>query len=101
MKVIEILKARLKELESASKIVKMDNSQERFKVPILNIIKAIEELEELEIRNCKGCKHYGEYEYEICGAEDFTRIVKGCTLLLKIFEDGFCCNKWEAKNENL
>lgn len=65
------------------------------------IDEAIKELEELEIRNCKGCKHYGEYEYEICGAEDFTRIVKGCTLMLKIFEDGFCCNKWEAKNENL
>ena len=45
---IKILKSRLKELETASKIVRMDNSQERFKLPILNIIKAIEELEQLQ-----------------------------------------------------
>lgn len=66
-----------------------------------DVNESIKELEDLKSRSCKSCKHHGEYEYEICGAEDFTRIVKGCTLMLKIFEDGFCCNKWEAKNENL
>jgi hypothetical protein len=42
LKAIGILKGRLKELEGASKIVTMNNSQERFKLPILNIIRAIE-----------------------------------------------------------
>ena len=54
-------------------------------------------IEKYENRSCDNCKHYGEYEYEICGAEDFTRIVKGCTLILCNFEEGFCCNKWESK----
>lgn len=64
---------------------------------VIEIKESIAELEALENRSCDNCKHYGEYEYEICGAEDFTRIVKGCTLILCNFEEGFCCNQWESK----
>ncbi len=98
LKVLEILKGRLKELESASKIVKMDNSQEKYKLPILNIIRAIAELEALQNRSCEGC-NYSYYDFIDCIAlcnnkdneQEYLHDSK-----MQITSD-FCCNKWESK----
>ena len=60
------------------------------------MIDLIEELEELENRSCENCKYWFyktlETNIETCNFG----------LISHDYEsDSFCCNKWEAKNENL
>ena len=60
------------------------------------INEAIKELEEIEIRSCDNCKYWFyktlETNIETCNFGLISHDYKS---------DSFCCNKWEAKNENL
>lgn len=48
-------------------------------------------------RTCDNCGLYGEFEYEIPGAEDFTNTTEGCTLFRIFFKKSHSCNEWESK----
>lgn len=64
---------------------------------ITNLVNRI--YDEFDERRCDSCKWYGEYEYEIPGAEDFQASCVGCALLkIKIGAD-FCCSKYSKKNK--
>lgn len=93
LKALEILRSRLNELETASKIVTIDNNQERFKLPILNTIRAIEELEEINNRSCIKCNTY----YLKC--KIFNAYWKKSESSLIIDASSFFCNRYEAKGE--
>lgn len=52
--------------------------------------------DDFESQTCGNCIHYGEWEYEIPGAEDFTATATGCTpLRLRAPSLDFGCNQFE------
>ena len=61
-----------------------------------DINEAVTELEELENRSCDNCKYWFyktlETNIETCNFGLISHDYQS---------DSFCCNKWEAKNENL
>lgn len=56
---------------------------------VVTIINSI--YKDFDSRICKNCQHYGEYEYEIPGAEDFTGSRIGCTIMKYPFSKEFGC----------
>ena len=64
------------------------------------IDEAIKELEDLENRSCDNCNFSNIDTY----FTDYGKCEKGYGFLfngrVEVIKD-FCCNKWEAKNENL
>lgn len=64
------------------------------------IIEAIKELKDLENRSCDNCNFSNIDTY----FTDYGKCEKGYGFLfngrVEVIKD-FCCNKWEAKNENL
>jgi len=52
-------------------------------------------LKVLKTRTCESCKSYGEYTYEIPGAEDFLTTKVGCTKMRIVVSKDFGCDEWE------
>jgi len=53
-----------------------------------------------ESQTCNNCNYFGEYTYEIPGAEDFTDTATGCKLLRLRNSDtllGGCSSKFTSK----
>ena len=94
MKALEILKA-IEEQEGTH--LWLDDGSG---YPKKYIIEAIKELKDLENRSCDNCKHNKEQDDFMIFC-DAVLCQDGSKMMWHSFTKDFCCNKWEAKNENL
>ncbi|MDK2062742.1 hypothetical protein PT520_09460 [Aliarcobacter butzleri] len=102
-KALKVLKSRLKGLQSARKIVDMQNTQLNLDKPIELVNEAIEELELLQNRSCENCKniytpfHRLDTPPKILNCKVMDNHISFCNILDLNVGSDFYCKKWESK----